>query len=415
MGTGDRCIVIAGGGTAGWMAAAALSIVVPTGYQVQLVDSAEIGIVGVGEATIPAIKLFNTALNINEGEFLRATQGTFKLGIEFVNWGQLGDSYIHGFGPIGRPFGPLSGHHYWLRHHLNGGSSSLEDYAINTVASRRGRFMRSRPQMHQSPLADIENAFHFDAVLYGQFLRRYAEGRGVERIERTIVDVQLKAENGFIESLRLADGRRVNGDLFVDCTGIRALLIGQALREPYESWSHWLPCDRAVAVQCDAVGPPASCTRATAHSAGWQWRIPLQHRIGNGHVYSSSFMSEDEATAILLSNLDGAVRGSPRVIPFVPGRRRRTWARNCVAVGLAAAFLNPMSPPIFISSRRRCSGSFSCFRPASLMRRIRRSSISRHSSSTSESEILSSSTIKRGSGQTVTSGITLAPWMFRTP
>jgi tryptophan halogenase len=342
MATAVREIVIVGGGTAGWMTAAGLASVMHQGYRIRVVESSEIGIIGVGEATIPAIKLFNTALGLDEDAFLRQTQGTFKLGIEFANWGRLGDSYIHGFGPIGRAFGALSCHQYWLKHRLQGGTSVLDDYSINTVASRRGKYMRSRADMRNSPLADIENAFHFDASLYGQFLRSYAQGKGVLRTEGTIVDVRLKPENGFIDALVLASGEVISGDFFVDCSGMRALLIGQALQEPYENWSHWLPCDRAVAVQCESAGPPSPYTRSTARSAGWQWRIPLQHRIGNGHVFSSNFMSEDEATSILLSNLDAPARGTPRVIPFAPGRRRRTWVRNCVAVGLAAGFFEPI-------------------------------------------------------------------------
>ena len=335
-------IVIVGGGTAGWMAAAAFASVTHGRCRIRVVESDEIATIGVGEATIPPIKLFNQALKIDEDEFLRATQGTFKLGIEFVNWRRIGESYVHGFGTIGQDFGPVGCHHYWIKQQLLGARSDLGDYSINTAAAKQSRYMRSRPDMAGSPLADIANAFHFDAGLYAQFLRQRAEQRGVVRTEGRIVEVVLREPDGGIGSLLLASGERIEGDFFVDCSGIRALLIGGALKEPYEDWSHWLPCDRALAVPCASVEPLLPYTRATAHSAGWQWRIPLQHRIGNGHVYSSRFMSQDEATAILMGNLDGEALGEPRHIPFIPGRRRRTWVKNCVAVGLSSGFFEPI-------------------------------------------------------------------------
>ncbi len=335
-------VVIVGGGTAGWMTASAFARLLGPNYRVRLVESDEIATVGVGEATIPAIKLFNESLGIDEDEFLRAAQGTFKLGIEFVNWGQIGESYIHGFGTIGQTLGAVSCHHYWLKMHQLGEVPDLGQYSINTAAPKQSKYMRGVPEMANSPLGDINNAFHFDAGLYARYLRGYAEARGVVRTEGKIVRTVLRASDGFIESVVLESGEKISGDFFIDCSGTRALLIGQALGVPYEDWSHWLPCDRALAVPCESVTPLLPITRATAHSAGWQWRIPLQHRIGNGHVYSSRFMSQDEATSILMNNLDGKPLGEPRYIPFVPGRRKETWHKNCVAVGLSSGFFEPI-------------------------------------------------------------------------
>ena len=335
-------IVIVGGGTAGWMSAALLSKLLPSGYRIRLVESDQIATVGVGEATIPAIAKFNKALDLNEDEFMRKTQGTFKLGIEFVNWGRLGDAYVHGFGRIGQDWGSLKCYQYWLRQRLQGSVSDLANYSINPAAPRQAKFMRSRPEMKDSPLADIAYAFHFDASLYARFLRQYAEARGVVRTEGRIVEVRLREPDGFIETLVLASGECIAGELFIDCSGTRALLIEQALHAGYEDWSHWLPCDRAIAVPCESDQVLLPMTRSTAHRAGWQWRIPLQHRIGNGHVYSSRYLGEDEATAILLANLDGRPLAAPRTIPFQPGRRRKAWHRNCIAVGLAGGFLEPL-------------------------------------------------------------------------
>ncbi|MEI8298422.1 MAG: tryptophan halogenase family protein [Pseudomonadota bacterium] len=337
-----RSIVIVGGGTGGWMTAAALARLAPKSWRIRLVESDEIATIGVGEATIPPIKEFNQALKLDEDDFLRATKGTFKLGIEFVNWGGLGERYIHGFGTIGKDLGALSCFQYWLRQQLSGRTTDLCDYSINTAACRQNKFMRKRADMGDSPLGSIANAFHFDASLYAQYLRKFAEGRGVVRTEGKVVDVKLRSDDGFITAVVLASGEQVEADFFIDCTGIRALLIGQTLKEPYEDWSHWLPCNRAIAVPCESAGPLLPYTRATAHTAGWQWRIPLQHRIGNGHVFSSEFMSEDEATSILLKNLDGEPLAEPRTIPFVPGRRRKTWVKNCVAIGLSSGFFEPI-------------------------------------------------------------------------
>lgn len=335
-------IVIVGGGTAGWMTAAAFSNLLGKHYNIRLIESDEIATIGVGEATIPLIKDFNASLEIDENEFLRATQGTYKLGIEFVNWGQIGESYIHGFGKIGKDLDFIPCYQYWLKMNQAGDASDIGNFSINTLAPKKSKYLRSEPEMAGSPLGDINNAFHFDAGLYAKFLRSYSEARGVVRTEGRIVQTVLRESDGFIESVVLASGEQVSGDFFIDCSGTRALLIGDALKRDYEDWSHWLPCDRAIAVPCESVQPLVPYTRSTAHSAGWQWRIPLQHRIGNGHVYSSRFMSQDEATSILLSNLDGKQLADPRFIPFVPGRRKETWCKNCVAVGLSSGFFEPI-------------------------------------------------------------------------
>jgi tryptophan halogenase len=335
-------VVIVGGGTAGWMTAASLSMVLRGRCAIRLVESDEIGIIGVGEATIPAIQQFNRVLEIDENDFLRATQGTFKLGIEFVNWGDLGERYMHGFGPIGQELWTTEFHQYWRKLWLAGRAGDLENYSITRMAAKAGRFMRPDAERPNSPLGQIKYAYHFDASLYAKYLRRLAEGRGVERIEGRIGQVLLREPDGHVEAVELDGGRRVDGDFFIDCSGFRGLLIEQALKTGYEDWTHWLPCDRAVAVPCESAGDPTPYTRSTAHAAGWQWRIPLQHRIGNGHVYCSSAMSDDEAAAILLANLDGRPLAEPRVIPFTTGKRRKVWNRNVVAVGLASGFLEPL-------------------------------------------------------------------------
>ena len=337
-----RNVVIIGGGTAGWMTAAAFSKVLGKSYSIRVIESDDIGIIGVGEATIPHINEFNSALGINEDEFLRATGGTFKLGIEFVNWGALGDSYIHGFGKVGQPTDALPLYHFWLRMAQQGRAKPLEAYSINTVAPRHAKFMRARQDMAGSPLGDIAHAFHFDAGLYSGFLRNFAEVRGVLRTEGKIEQVLQREPDGFIDALIMQNGERINGDFFIDCSGMRGLVIEQTLKSGFEDWSHWLPCDRAVAVPCESAGALLPMTRSTAHTAGWQWRIPLQHRTGNGHVYCTSFMKQDEATSILMKNLDGAPIADPRHIGFKTGRRKRFWNRNCVAVGLSSGFLEPL-------------------------------------------------------------------------
>jgi len=337
-----RRVVIVGGGTAGWMTAAALSTLLTSATQIELVESDEIGIVGVGEATIPHIRLFNAAIGLDENEFLRKTQGSFKLGIEFVNWGQQGDRYIHGFGKVGQDAFGTPFHHFWLARAAAGRHAELDACSINTLAPLHHKFMRPREDMAGSPLADITYAFHFDASLYARFLRGFCEGRGVRRTEGKINRVLQREGDGFITGVQLENGTLVEGDLFIDCSGIRALLIGQTLGVGYEDWRHWLPCDRAIAVPCERVEPLLPMTRSTAHGAGWQWRIPLQHRTGNGHVFSSRFISEDEAADVLMKNLDGAPLADPRTVRYVTGRRDRFWHRNCVAVGLSSGFLEPL-------------------------------------------------------------------------
>ena len=335
-------IVIVGGGTAGWMAAAALARTIPS-LSIHLIESEDIGTVGVGEATVPHLRAFNDTLQIDEVEFVRAVRGTFKLGIQFVDWGSLGSRYIHGFGTIGHEYRGLPFHQYWLKLHLAGQAGDIGEYSLNTAAAPAGKFMSGATDVPKgSPLSQIAYAYHFDAGLYAQYLRRYAEARGVKRIEGEIVDVGLRASDGFIEAVTLKSGARISGELFIDCSGFRGLLIEQALATGYDDWTHWLPCDRAVAVPSEKTGPATPYTRSTARTAGWQWRIPLQHRTGNGHVYSSAYLGDDEAAATLTANLDGRALAEPRLLKFTTGRRRQMWNRNCVALGLASGFLEPL-------------------------------------------------------------------------
>jgi tryptophan 7-halogenase len=337
-----RKIVIVGGGTAGWMAAAALSAVLPRDQcEIVLVESEEIGTVGVGEATIPIIAVFNRLLGLDENDFVRKTQGTFKLGIQFVNWARQDHTYFHPFGRYGGDFGAVPFHQHWLRLRALGEDTRLDDYCLSAAAANRGRF--DRPQLGSNSVYSTYNyAYHFDASLYARYLRGYAERRGVKRIEGKIVDVRLRTDDGFIESVALERGDRISGELFLDCSGFRGLLIEQTLHAGYKDWTHWLPCDRAVAVPCENAAELWSYTRSTAREGGWQWRIPLQHRIGNGYVYASKAISDERAAETLLANLDGKPRTSPRFLKFTAGRRKMAWIRNCVALGLAAGFLEPL-------------------------------------------------------------------------
>ncbi len=337
-----KSILVVGGGSAGWMTAALFSHLFQGLYRIQLIESEEIATIGVGEATIPAIKKFNELLKLDEAEFMRTTQGTFKLGIQFNDWLKPGTSYIHGFGVIGQDWEWLRCHHYWLKLKQLGEASDLANYSINTAAALQNKFVRAQPNMPESPLSHIAHAFHFDAGLYAQFLRRYAETRGVKRIEGKIVDVTLRPDDGFIESVTMKNGAVVAADFFIDCSGFRGLLIEQAMKTGYDDWTHWLPCDRALAVPCSRSANFTPYTRSTARPAGWQWRIPLQHRTGNGHVYSSAFMDEAEAEKILLANLDGKQLAEPNRIRFTTGKRKKLWNKNCVAVGLASGFLEPL-------------------------------------------------------------------------
>lgn len=335
-----RRVLIVGGGTAGWMTAAMLARILGEQIDLQLVESDTIGTVGVGEATIPAIQHFNAALGINEAEFLRETKGSIKLGIQFENWGRQGDSYMHAFGPVGRQLGMASFHHFWLAAQAKGDNSSFWDYSLNYQAAKAGKFS-PQSQLPNSPLPGLQYAYHFDAGLYAAFLRRYSEQRRVKRIEGLIAKVEQKP-SGDIAAVVLTDGQVLSADLFIDCSGLRALLIEQTLAAGYDNWQHWLPCDSALAVPSEARYPIVPYTRSIAHGGGWQWRIPLQHRTGNGLVYSSRFLDDEQAKQTLLSNLDAPALAEPRKISFVTGRRKQQWRRNCVAIGLSSGFLEPL-------------------------------------------------------------------------
>jgi len=334
-------IVVAGGGTAGWMAAAAFGHFLDSGFTVHLVESEAIGTVGVGEATIPQIRMFNQALGIDEDAFIRATQATFKLAIEFVGWGAPGSRYMHAFGDVGRDIGLCAFQHYWSRARRLGIAGLPGDYALNDIAAHAGRMHRGGP-LTSANIPEMPHAFHFDAGLYAAFLRRFAEARGVMRHEGIIADVQRHAQTGDVSALRLASGEVIEGDLFIDCTGFRGLLIGETMGSGYADWTHWLPCDRALAVPSGRVTDFTPYTRATAHAAGWQWRIPLQHRTGNGRVYCSAFTSDEEAAESLLAHLDAPALADPRPIRFTTGRRQEAWRGNVIAVGLASGFLEPL-------------------------------------------------------------------------
>ncbi|HEU5134958.1 MAG TPA: tryptophan halogenase family protein [Steroidobacteraceae bacterium] len=334
-------IVIAGGGSAGWMTAAALSNVL-SGCRITLIESEEIGIVGVGEATIPPIRKFNQTLGLDEFEFIRRTRGSYKLGIQFVDWVEPGRRYFHPFGTYGRPFDFAHLMYFWHQAQRRGQvSSSLDDYCMAWVMASQARFAVPLTDP-RSVLSTYDYAYHFDASLYAAYLREVSERRGVVRIEGRIVASRLHGESGHVEALQLQDGREVPGELFIDCSGFRGLLIEEALHTGYESWTHWLPCDRAVAVPCASAGDFLPYTRSTARTAGWQWRIPLQHRIGNGYVYSSNYIDEAGAAATLLAHLDGKALAEPRTLRFVTGRRRLCWNRNVVAIGLSSGFLEPL-------------------------------------------------------------------------
>jgi tryptophan halogenase len=323
------------------MTAAALARVLGPRLSITLVESTEIGIVGVGEATIPAIGQFNKLLKIDENDFLRKTQGTFKLGIEFVDWWEKGHAYMHAFGPVGRDLAWIPFHNYWLRDEREGTAGSLWDYSLNFQAATQARFARVE-RIPDTPLAGLTWAFHFDASLYAAYLSQLAQSAGVRRVEGMISEVLLEPERGDVRALRLADGREIAGDLFIDCTGFRGLLIEGALHTGFEDWSRWLPCDRALAVPSSNTSPLLPYTRSTALEAGWQWRIPLQHRTGNGHVYCSAHTTDDRARELLLANLDAPALAEPRLIRFATGRRKLLWNRNVVCMGLASGFVEPL-------------------------------------------------------------------------
>jgi len=337
-----RRIVIVGGGTAGWMAAAAFAALLEKGAaEITLVESDEIGTVGVGEATIPPLAAFNHMVGIKEDEFLAASQGTFKLGIEFVDWGALGERYFHPFGPHGQDYRGVPFHQFYLRELKRRPLPDIREWSMSAVAAELGRF--ARPAIDAPmPFGQLNYAFHFDAGLYGRFLRGHAEKQGVQRIEGNIVDVALDTSNGHVRGVTLADGRTIGGELFVDCSGFRGLLIEEKLSAGYEDWSHWLPCDRAVAVPTRLTGRPEPYVRCTARSAGWQWRIPLQHRMGNGLVYSSAHLSREDAEALLLANLEAERMAPPRHLSFTAGRRRLAWKGNVISLGLSSGFIEPL-------------------------------------------------------------------------
>ena len=336
-----RSIVVVGGGTAGWMAAAALARLTRTGVTVTVIESDEIGTVGVGEATIPPIRSFNAMIGVDENEFIRRTGGSFKLGIEFVDWLRPGSRYMHPFGPTGADIEGVSFHQFWLRHATGARLPELGSFNLSAVAARLGKFQRPVPDP-RSVLSTLDYAFHFDAGLYAAYLRELAEAAGIRRQEGKVVACQRCSEDGFVQTLTMDDGRQIAGDLFIDCSGFRGLLIEQELATGYEDWSHWLPCDRAVVLPCAANGPPLPYTRATALSAGWQWRIPLQHRTGTGYVYSSAHISDDEAAQTLLGVAEGQPLAEPRFLRFTAGRRQKVWNGNVVALGLASGFLEPL-------------------------------------------------------------------------
>ena len=328
-------VIIVGGGTAGWMCAAALSKAMGKVLDIVLVESDEIGTVGVGEATIPPIRNLHLLLELDESDFMKAVNGTFKLGIEFRNWGKLGDRYFHPFAPFGHDMWAAQFHHYWVKGRQRGELPALDEFSYEAMLSRAGKFGQTGD--HKAAYA-----YHFDAGLYAKLLRKIAEAEGVTRIEGKVVDVAQDGASGFINTVSLESGQVLDGDFFVDCSGFRGLLIEQTLESGWEDWGQWLRSDRALAVQTESRTPPTPYTRATARSAGWQWRIPLQSRVGNGLVYSSEYMTDDQACKVLLDNLDGKPLFEPRPIRFRTGRRKKQWSKNCLALGLASGFLEPL-------------------------------------------------------------------------
>jgi tryptophan halogenase len=328
-------IVIAGGGTAGWMVAALMSKTLGKSLDIKLIESDEIGTVGVGEATIPALLAFHELLEINEQEFMAATQATFKLGISFENWRNVNEDYIHSFGSTGKDHWTAGFQHFWHKGRERNLAGDYGDYCLELKAAKESRFAHL-------PRNGMNYAFHLDATLYAKFLRKLSEGFGVQRIEGKIVAVTTTPGTGDIQSIHLDSGADIDGDLFIDCTGFRGLLIGETLKVEYEDWSHWLFNDSAVAVQTESAGEALPYTRSIAHASGWQWRIPLQHRVGNGLVYCSRYMDDEQAKKALLANVEGQALMQPRVLKFRPGQRHKTWHKNCVAIGLSSGFIEPL-------------------------------------------------------------------------
>jgi tryptophan halogenase len=331
-----RKVVIAGGGTSGWCAAAALSQQLGPAFDITLIESEEIGTVGVGEATFPTIRTFHKILDLDEREFLRITRGSIKLGISFENWARLGDRYIHSFGVVGKGSWLGNFHHYWVAANAAGFGDELGDYCFEHKAAREHKF-------HTSENSPINYAYHFDATLYARFLRARSEARGVKRVEGKIGQVIQDPESGFIDAVVMESGQRIDGDLFIDCTGFRGLLIEQTLKAGYEDWTQWLRNDSALALQTDyPLDNIPPYTRAIAHQSGWQWKIPLQHRQGTGHVYSTAYTTDDEARKVLMDNIEGNIRVELRLLKFKTGRRKSAWVKNCVAIGLAGGFVEPL-------------------------------------------------------------------------
>ena len=360
-------IVIVGGGAAGWMTAAALSrLLKPDDVSLTLVESDEIGIIGVGEATIPDMLQFNLFLGIAEAELMRATQATFKLGIEFVDWSRKGVRYFHPFGFHGVDIDGLDFHQYWLHSRAQGHGESIGEYCLTEIVAQKNKFGFPDTRVAGAPASYLRYAYHFDAALYASFLRRYAEARGVKRIEGKVCEVLRAPGTGDLTGVKLDNGQSISGEFFFDCSGFRSLLLDKTLNVPWVDWRDWLPCDRALAVACKHSGPLLPYTRSTARTAGWQWRIPTQHRTGNGHIYCSEFMSEDEATSVLLESLDGEVMGTPRLIRFATGHRRTFWEKNCVAIGLSAGFLEPLESTSLYLIRQGISRFIALFPDASL-------------------------------------------------
>lgn len=334
-------VVIMGGGTSGWVCAALLVRLLGKAIKVTLIESEKIGTVGVGEATIPPIRTLNQALGINEADFIKHTMATIKLGIQFENWNQEGDSYMHAFGNVGKDLAFCGFDQLWLRSQSLGDKSDFWDYSLNYQAAKQSKFAQF-DSIPNTGMSGLVYAYHFDATLYADYLRQYSETRGVTRIEGTVESVLLNDTGGNIQSLQLHDGSQISADLFIDCSGFRSTLIEGALKVPYEDWSGYLACDRAVAVQTKQDAPPLAYTRSTAHEAGWCWQIPLQHRTGNGLVYSHNYMSDDEAANKLMQSVEGDVCNEPRIIKFKTGRRQQAWYKNCVAIGLSSGFLEPL-------------------------------------------------------------------------
>ncbi|MBU1620996.1 MAG: tryptophan 7-halogenase [Gammaproteobacteria bacterium] len=339
MQTPVKKLVIAGGGTAGWMAAALLKKVFGQALDVELVESEDIGIIGVGEATIPPIQIFNQYLGLDEKEFLRETHATIKLAIKFENWRVQGESYYHTFGAPGATLGVANFQHYWLRAKELGLKESLWDFDLNYLCCEQGKFNKIKTH---NPVYDMPYAYHFDSALYGKYLRKLAEQAGVIRTEGLIEQVKQNPETGFVQALQLKNGREISGDLFIDCTGIRGLLIRKTLGVAYEHWDQYLPANSALAVPTEPFKQTLPYTRSIAHSAGWQWRIPLTHRNGNGIVYSSNYLSDDQAYQTLMSNLDSTALAEPKKISFETGRTTKQWHKNVVAIGLSSGFLEPL-------------------------------------------------------------------------